>query len=123
MWDGGQSQGQKPGGRLQAGGILHLPGSSAQTSGRVPGDSDVAVLTFGQEDEGARESLLTSRGISWLHWQELQPWVRSREPAGYRRGYFSLVPKSALFPSLVWLRLQASVTWLPFGCPDGPQGL
>lgn len=40
MWDGGQSQGQKPGGRLPAGGILHLPGSSAQTSGRLPGDSE-----------------------------------------------------------------------------------
>lgn len=59
MWDGGQSQGQKPGGRLQAGGILHLPGSSAQTSGRLPGDSE--SLTQPQYYLARKKMLFLSR--------------------------------------------------------------
>lgn len=40
MWDGGQSQGQNPGGKRQARGFLHPCDLYAQTSGRLSDGSE-----------------------------------------------------------------------------------
>lgn len=48
MWDGGRSQGQKPGGKLQARGILHSYNLNAQTSGRLSDGSESLTHSHSQ---------------------------------------------------------------------------
>lgn len=62
-WDGGESQGQKPGGKLQAGGILHPCDLSAQNSERCYDGSE--SLTQAQHYL-ARENAIFIK-VVWPH--------------------------------------------------------
>lgn len=65
-WDGGESQGQKPGGKLQAGGILHPCDLSAQNSERCYDGSE--SLTQAQHYL-ARENAIFIK-VVWPHSQK-----------------------------------------------------
>lgn len=63
LWDWGQSQGQKPQGKLQAGGILYPRDSEAQTSERF---SDVSESLTQSQYYLAKESAIFVK-VVWQH--------------------------------------------------------